>query len=1151
MLLALGLGGGKAWAETVTDVINNSTTSSYLSGTGTTTWASNFNITCISGAQYYVKSMGTKNTSNALQWNTNGFLYATASGGTLKSITVNGTSGKSVKVYAQNSAYSANASGNPLATISLTGSDVTYNFNSNYTFICIDGGASGTSITSLSIEWTKDSTPTTYTVTYDANEGTGTMTDSNSPYASGATVTVLANSFTRSGYTFSGWNTRADGEGTAYAAGATFSISSNTTLYAQWTSNAVATTTTINHSGITNTDVYTGTAAGSLTASVTAGGNAVQGATVTWSGNNDAVATIASDGTVTLVGAGTVTFTASYAGVTGEYQASSATYQMTVTSSAPYVQPTEVEINLNNSLFGTTYSGSASGITDANPISGGQDNVSVTYAGSGNHYVNDSQIRFYPNNKLTFEAPSGYVITSIVFTSAETWAATISADGGTYTSGTKTWTGSASSVIFTGSGSSRCDMSKATITLGLPSNDPVINASDVSIGYATTSGTIDYTIDNPVQGVSLRASSDADWISDITVGQSSVTFTATENEGAIDRVATITLSYEGAVNKVVTVTQNHPARDYTTLPFNWLGGTASELLAIDGVTLNNISLNDDYAASHAPYRVKFDNTGDYIQIKTDSQPGEITIGVKMIGGSSSSSITVQESADGLNNNYTNVQVLSIEGSQNAILSLTTTNPFQSSTRYVRIVFTKGNGSNVGVGPISIAQASNDAPMIDVTPRETVEVSATPEPGSPVIEGTLNITYQNITINNMGDFAVQFCDAVGNNLQSGSEPNWIEVLVAEQDPQVGEGYVVSYEVDEYTATSPRTAYFKIYAIGGNDYVYSNLITVQQAGIDYAILPFSFDGGKSAIETTLGLTHGNTSNEQGGLGSDYSSSPKLKFDDTGDYVILKLNETPKTLSFDIKGNSFEGSTFKVQTSANGETYTDLASYNALSSTETKTFTFAANPTVRYIKWIYTEKVNGNVALGNIKVNYEEVSVSEVSYGTYASNYALDFTNSSIKAYYATLDESTLTFHQINRVPANTGVLLYKDGGATEYVPMLTESAEAVTGNVFVRGNGTALTYASNNQVYVLQKVENVVGFYKANNNRVAANRSYVLVPTGVSGVKAFTFDFNDLTTEINELDNSTIYNSTIYNLNGQRVSKAKKGLYIINGKKVLVK
>ncbi len=76
------------------------------------------------------------------------------------------------------------------------------------------------------------------TVTYNANGATGgsVPTDSKSPYNISSTVTVLGNtgSLTRIGYTFAGWNTKADGTGTAYAADATFNIVEDTTLYAQW-----------------------------------------------------------------------------------------------------------------------------------------------------------------------------------------------------------------------------------------------------------------------------------------------------------------------------------------------------------------------------------------------------------------------------------------------------------------------------------------------------------------------------------------------------------------------------------------------------------------------------------------------------------------------------------------------------------------------------------------------------------------------------------------------------------------------------------------------------------------------------------------------------------------------------------------------------
>ena len=79
----------------------------------------------------------------------------------------------------------------------------------------------------------------TGTVTYNGNESDGgtVPVDSNSPYESGATVTVLGNTgtLTKTGKTFGGWNTKADGTGTAYAADATFTIAADTVLYAVWT----------------------------------------------------------------------------------------------------------------------------------------------------------------------------------------------------------------------------------------------------------------------------------------------------------------------------------------------------------------------------------------------------------------------------------------------------------------------------------------------------------------------------------------------------------------------------------------------------------------------------------------------------------------------------------------------------------------------------------------------------------------------------------------------------------------------------------------------------------------------------------------------------------------------------------------------------
>ena len=75
-------------------------------------------------------------------------------------------------------------------------------------------------------------------LTYNANGGEGTIDPATG--AAGESVTVAENGFTRDNYTFTGWNTQADGSGTAYSAGESFTLTEDTVLYAQWSKNAPA-----------------------------------------------------------------------------------------------------------------------------------------------------------------------------------------------------------------------------------------------------------------------------------------------------------------------------------------------------------------------------------------------------------------------------------------------------------------------------------------------------------------------------------------------------------------------------------------------------------------------------------------------------------------------------------------------------------------------------------------------------------------------------------------------------------------------------------------------------------------------------------------------------------------------------------------------
>jgi len=76
-------------------------------------------------------------------------------------------------------------------------------------------------------------TADTYTIYYDANGGTGAPSSQTKTY--NVTLTLSSTIPTRSGYNFTGWNTSADGSGTSYSAGGSYTTNAGATLYAQWT----------------------------------------------------------------------------------------------------------------------------------------------------------------------------------------------------------------------------------------------------------------------------------------------------------------------------------------------------------------------------------------------------------------------------------------------------------------------------------------------------------------------------------------------------------------------------------------------------------------------------------------------------------------------------------------------------------------------------------------------------------------------------------------------------------------------------------------------------------------------------------------------------------------------------------------------------
>jgi hypothetical protein len=171
------------------------------------------------------------------------------------------------------------------------------------------------------------------------------------------------------------------------------------------------------------------------------------------------------------------------------------------------------------------------------------------------------------------------------------------------------------------------------------------------------------------------------------------------------------------------------------------------------------------------------------------------------------------------------------------------------------------------------------------------------------------------------------------------------------------------------------------------------------------------------------------------------------------------------------------------------------------------------------------------------------------------------SGVTAYVATTlpvmdgDEGTIAMKAINGIiPANTGALLCAEEG--KYVFTKAESdGTPVTGNMLC-GYAGANEYENvalptdGTTNYVLTVQDGNVGFFRKDSAfKVYNNKAYLNLPASVAGARALYFSFGDGATGIFETESGEQKTENCYDLSGRRVHKAQKGIYIVNGKKVV--
>ena len=410
---------------------------------------------------------------------------------------------------------------------------------------------------------------------------------------------------------------------------------------------------------------------------------------VTWESSNTNVATVANDGTVTLgTVAGYTEITASFAG-NDNYLPGSASYRLTVvdqnahgTADQPYTVAEAIEFI--NTLGTTT-----SDVVYVKGVISKVDSYNGTYK-SITYWISDDG-----TTATQMQVYSGKGLDSADFSSKDDLKV---GDEVTVRGNVKLY-----------NGTPEFDKNNYLVAFNRPATPVVLPVPTFSPAAGAVEAGTTVTINIPED-------ENVDYV-EYSFDQTTWKEYTDETVITINEETTIYARSVGTkpdtYSEVASATYTIKAVTVAVLPFEWAGGASANFLALDGVTAEGLGTSD-YGETHNPYNIKLDTTGDYIQVNTDSQPGKVIVGVKMVGGATASTITVQESADGVN--FTNVQALSISGKQNDVLSLETTNAFAAESRYVRLTFTKG--SNVGVGPITITK-----PATEIVAEETLEIDA--------------------------------------------------------------------------------------------------------------------------------------------------------------------------------------------------------------------------------------------------------------------------------------------------------------------------------------------------------------------------------------------------------------------------------------------
>lgn len=195
-------------------------------------------------------------------------------------------------------------------------------------------------------------------------------------------------------------------------------------------------------------------------------------------------------------------------------------------------------------------------------------------------------------------------------------------------------------------------------------------------------------------------------------------------------------------------------------------------------------------------------------------------------------------------------------------------------------------------------------------------------------------------------------------------------------------------------------------------------------------------------------------------------------------------------------------------------------------------------------------------DIPIPTESITLAKATGGTYCPGMDLDFSDvSGLKAYIAVgfnPDEGVVWIMRVNYVPANEGIMI-KGTPGTYDVPYRQTSFHY---NNLLMGSHDKRTLPVEEDGYYNYVLKNGLFCPSDGSASVGVNKAYLRIPTSwvasspSLGRELMIEDIDD-PTGITNVQNNADSRARYYNLNGQRIEHPQKGLYIRNGKKVMIR